>query len=88
MSAVEVAKQDGLRARRQGMLERASVPSAATKHSKPQTVVIKMFLVRVAKNKKKSRKHFQKVCTRVSCGKKDFHGKSAVGGKKGSMLAR
>ena len=53
MLAVEVAKQDDLRARRQGMLGRASVPSAATNHNKPQTVVIQMFLVQVAKNKKK-----------------------------------
>jgi hypothetical protein len=55
MLAVEVAKQDGLQARRQGMLERASVPSDATKHTTPQTVVIQMFLVRVAKNKKKQK---------------------------------
>jgi hypothetical protein len=60
MLAVEVAKQDGLRARRQGMLERASVPSAATKRNKPQTVVIQMFLVRVANDKKKAENIFRK----------------------------
>ena len=59
MLAVEVAKQDDLRARRQGMLERASVPSAATKHNKAQTVVIQTFLVRVAKNKKKAENIFR-----------------------------
>jgi hypothetical protein len=61
MLAVDVAKQDGLRARRPGMLKRASVPSAVTKHNKPQTVVIQMFLVRVAKNKKKAENIFRKI---------------------------